>query len=168
MRAGMDWTWCGTGSTTARPTWTRGKRRREDSSQGVDEGSLRPLPRKVDDETAVGAAEGEKPGGRLRRAAEERDLARGEAVRLERGHVGRLPVVFGQQARGRVAGLEKMKVGDRKAAFPKDGLHVASGEGPRVHEGDGEAPYHAGAPAAGGVWRGRSAVTRRVTGAESA
>ena len=145
----------------------RRKRRGERSSQGFDEGPLRPLPRKIDDETAVGAAEGEKPGGRLGRPAEERDLAGGEAVRLERGHVGRLPVVFGQQAGRGVPGLEKVKVGGREAAFAKDGLHVAPGESPRIHEGHGEAP-HAVAPAAGGTWRGRSAVTRRVTGAERA
>ena len=58
-------------------------------------------------------------------------------------------------------------MGGREAAFAKDGLHVAAGESPGVDEGDGEAP-HAGAPAAGGVWRGKSAVTRRATGAERA
>ena len=141
--------------------------RREASAQGVDESAVSPLAREVDREAAVRRPAAEEARRRLRRPAEERDLATGQALRLEGGDEGGLAVVVVQQPLRRVAGVEEAEMGRGEGSFLQDGPDVTSGEGPRVDDGDREAD-HAAAPAGGGVRRGKRAVASRATGAERA
>jgi len=63
--------------------------------------------------------------------------------------------------------VEQADVSGRKAPFPEDGLHVPARERAGVDDRDREAD-HAVAPLSGGVFRGRTAVASRATGAERA